>query len=1161
MAHEKDGPVLRLGMGDNFAPDLFARTFQAVPGDFYPSRRVDGTCYPSTVRVPKDRFFYDHLVNPPVWKSFDRSYPAYEKQAGLGLTRIDFDNVAQFIADAKYNAIVPGKHDFYSGPEWLRDVARMLAKRNVHMLAANLIIVTTRAPQPSNVFPRTPERVQPPTAYLTDWGSISIDLPTMVLPYKRQFLVKNARSVTHVPQLGGSPVAPSEFRSLTRQDVVYSPLLTEPEICVEAGPTTSGDPRSVFGSGGRCQGMIPAETACTAPAPHLVSTCQSLYPSGVTNDPSHPTADTIYLFSDATSHLEPGLNHAFCAKLLGSNVGSKRDKTTCSPFSVQMPFLSYGDLNGASNGPAPYTIVGGKIAVFGIVDADLLTNVGLLNSGWLNDDHGRDTVTKVAPPDYSLKQALEQCAADDRCRPVPKVLMAQMSYAKAAQLVAQMSDTFDVVISQADQIHNTGERDLTDQPSAAQSTLHRRPASMFVLTPPEPFSLDTDPTVAHPEPTFTPQVSRATIVKTETKWELHNSVKAAAPERQSLPVCPGVPSLTLRTASETALLSLKAQNVPPPPPPPLAVAPDPSDALRDLALLARQRTLHTDIAFLQRRDLFDGDHQSQQSLPRGELQNQINRVFWKGDFVIPLHVTGATLKKLMKQSKKFDELDHDLLSTEIEMGRSLLSIGIWNDPKDTDSYYINGAKLDDAKLYTVAATEFLALGDTGFPDLATPDVPPATRIEDFSQLQALSRLICKQIKRTPSYGDVTCDEDNLNIHYFDASSQVPFDRTPGFYAATHYITAQRRFLPIPVPATGVSGKVQQRPFYSLNLESLDFTYGGTYIEHVSKASAKFAGISAPGVTTSGSNSLGSDHKLRGIYDFGPGTFYVLNDSAFTKTNTGTAQFATITNNMWGMEGGGTIRFRHNRPSWLSFQYSGRFEGQLTDPSPTAIKLNVGSNLLLNPPQISTLYGRLGLRAEFGDIYVESGLEQINSQHVLTAYAFTTTAGIVSCTPQAGIQFLCLGGTMPGPIAADGDLTSNLPVKTSVTDYLTGGAYLNFNIKFPLWSRRDANGADQSWYFTVTNKGDLYFNSRNDTSVQTRYLDKFTPSFNIPIYGKLTLTPKVDFIFYEDKVAHRHFASATPALSLSYSFNFREGMNFWRSLGYGAITQMQPTSSK
>ena len=1150
---DNKGPVLRLGMGDNFAPDLFARTFQLDDDPYYPRLKEDKTCYTATVRVPKDRFYFNDAAGHHEWAPFTLHDTEFEKRAGAGVEKIPFDNVAEFLAQAKYDAIVPGKHDFYSGPEWLRLVARLLATRKVHILGANLYIATARAPQPTNVFPRTPERLAPPVGYVSDMGDASLDLPPAVFPYKQQFVVKKARRVLFAKP-PGELVPPSRFRSLQKKEVAYSPAIERPQICREAGTVTAGDlmtagdPIAALAANKVCYDLVAADEACKLPLKHQIGACRSLAPEGV----PHPTADVVYLFRDPEAKLAPGLNHAFCAHV----IGSKSILPSCTLFPVQMPFFRYGD-NSPEAGK-PYVMTTGGVAVFGIVDADLLSNVGLLNSGWNNVKDSQDTVTKVAAPDYALKQALELCATEEACEAAPKVLMAQMSYARATQLIAQMRRTFDVVLSQADGYHNTEGRHLTEEPTAAQTAQMTKPAPMFVLTPPEPFSLDANPTIPHPKPTFTPKVSRAVITR-GSKWVLDNSVDAGTPEEAGLPECPGTPVLQLSQASHDALAALKGVKLNPPAP---IVGPDPSDDLRDLALLTIQRSLRTDVAFLQRRDLFDADRQGLELIPRNELQNQINRVFWKGDFAVRLHVTGATLKKLMKQSKKFDEMDHDLLSTEVEIGRGLVSIGIWNDPKDSDSYYINGAKMDDTKLYTVAATEFLGLGDTGYSDLATPDVPPALRIEDFTGFRALSSLVCQEIVRVPAYQDIPCDTTKMNVNYFDTSSQIPNDLTPGFTAATRYTTLPKRFVRIPVPAAGADGRAQQRPFFSLNLESLDFAYGGTYIKHVGQVGAKFAGISSAGVSSSGSNSLSSDHKLRAIYDYGPGTVYLLSDSAFTKTNTSSALFATIATNMWGMEGGGTVRFYRTRPFWLSAQFSGRFEGQLTDPIPTAIKLSPGSNLLLYPPQTSTVYGRAGLRAEFNDVYWETGLEQIDSQHIISSFNFalpTTPPSTATCTPAAGTQFNCTGNAIPGAIASATDL-ANLLAKPLTTDYLTGGAYLNFNIKFPLWSRKDAAGADQTWYFTLTNKGDWYFNSRNDTSVQTRYLDKFTPSFSVPLFGKLTLTPKVDFILFEDKTAHRHYASVTPALSLSYTFNYREGMNFWRALGYGAITQTQPVAA-
>ena len=1181
-------PFFRLGMGDNFAPDLFARTFDTG----------------AAVRQPKDRYsFYNGVWKWDATKDpKDPQAACREFDAGMGHTSIGYDNVAQFLVSAGYQVLVPGKHDFYYGPERLRDLARLLQKDDVRILGANLIVSTARAPQFDNVYPRTPERlVDHP--YLGDFHSIAPDLPELTLPYKRQFVVKNGLRVTR--KLDKTVVAAADLKKLTMNDVELSPQMDEAWICRETDAITKGDPADILppGPGSNCLRLVEAHAVCAQPVGtrgHLESTCKKL------STEAQPKQDAVYLFRDPGVGLVAGVNHLFCAKFPGAT------KQTCKPFSVQMPFFSYGSAHvetaptrGKGNdcpvGPEqttppdlpPYQVLtsnGVDLAVFGVVDPDLLTNVGLLNYGWRNQEDRWDTIAKAGPADYALQQALELCNSDEKCRTAPKVLMAQMSYAKAAQLLTQFGkEGFGAVISQADANHNTGDRDIV---VSAADTL----ASQFVLTPPEPFKASPDPDAGNPNAiaAFTPAVSQADIamgrshrlrnrVTTGTRQLVTEPTAPLAPGPTAVPPPPpppaGTPRITLAEASLAALNAVNAGGTASAP----ASAPAASDAVRDLALLAMKQKLRTDIAVLQTRDLFDADRLSAEAVTNADIQNQISRIFWKDDFAITLHMTGATLRKILKQSAKFDELDHDALATEVEKGRALLTLGVWKDPLESDSYYVNGTKLDDTLLYSAAATEFLGLGDTGYADLATPDVPPATRIEDFNHLYAIAGITCAFMLKTGPNKGIQCDTKVLDGSYFDVSWQRPFDQTPGFNALARYATAPKRLRPVPVGsgASAAEGKAQQRSFWTFNLEYLDFSYGGTFINHVSQA-GRFAGISAAGVTTTGSHNVASDHKVRAIYDYGIGTWYAMNDSAFSLSSTTASAVPAISMNVMGFETGGTLRiFPKPRPSWLMVQYSTRYERQLTDSSPTVVTFKVPDPkiqppdpakpfadalpLFLDTPSLSAIYGRLGLRAEFADTYIEFGVEQVDARNLLKSYTFLTPltpSGKEICIPTAGTPLAC--GADPtsnaSSVTLDGPI-SRATAKPVIarTDYLTGGAYFNFNLKFPLWSKKDAAGADHSIYFQATNKFDLYFNSPADTSVQTRYVSKFTPSLSIPIYGKLTLTPKVDFILYENKLGHSVYRSMAPGVAISYSFKWREGMKMPRSLGYGAITQTPQTA--
>jgi hypothetical protein len=450
-------------------------------------------------------------------------------------------------------------------------------------------------------------------------------------------------------------------------------------------------------------------------------------------------------------------------------------------------------------------------------------------------------------------------------------------------------------------------------------------------------------------------------------------------------------------------------------------------------------------------------------------------------------------------------------------------------------------------------------------------------MEDFPRVRTITGLVCETIRVHNQFGTPPCNTDLLKEAYFDKSDMRPFDKTPGFDTGAHYTTILARTRHHPdMPNFGAEHNVQQRPYWSLNLENMDFAFSGTMVNHVSTAGSTFAGVSATGVTPTGSTSYGSDHKLRLIYDFGPGTFYLMSDSAFLRTTVTGSTPPSLAQNVLGWEAGGTLRFlstsqRHllrPRPFWLSTHYSVRYEGQLIEPAPSqatyaSSTVAAPQSLNLETPKSGTLYGRLGLRLEHADTYFETGVEEADFRNVLTQYVFQPQQ--LYCQPSASMQFACgssLALNSPlMPIATEAQLFGQniRPSAVLQSSFLDPGFYLNFNMKFPIWSRRDKAGADKSYYFILANKGDWFFNSRADTTVQTHYLDKLSPAFSLPIYGKLTLTPRVDIILYENKVNQNHFRAVEPSVSLSYSFKWRPGMDLGRAAGYGAIATTPPVS--
>jgi len=176
---------LLVGMGDNFAPQLEARTFE-------------------TDKIPfqgKDLF---------VWNGAKRLYKEVTEPRPYDppIDVIPADNVGCFILKMGYAALVPGKHDFYFGPDYLRMMAKFLYQdptTGTALLAANLSISTTapdaKPRQPLymiehdlNAHGKRAYSVLPPI--YKDDPSPSITFPDVVMPWYRKVAVDNAFYLT-----------------------------------------------------------------------------------------------------------------------------------------------------------------------------------------------------------------------------------------------------------------------------------------------------------------------------------------------------------------------------------------------------------------------------------------------------------------------------------------------------------------------------------------------------------------------------------------------------------------------------------------------------------------------------------------------------------------------------------------------------------------------------------------------------------------------------------------------------------------------------------------------------------------------------------------------------------------------------------------------------
>src|SRR5437660_1392203 len=215
-------------------------------------------------------------------------------------------------------------------------------------------------------------------------------------------------------------------------------------------------------------------------------------------------------------------------------------------------------------------------------------------------------------------------------------------------------------------------------------------------------------------------------------------------------------------------------------------------AIQQLALSAMRDKVHADVALLQAKDFYPHglkDYLQENCVNKNTgqflncglyIQQILERIVWKGDFIQTLSVTGNVLKTVLKKSDGFAETEKAGYIPIEEPGWQLVTLGVRPDPNDSGNYLINGRPLDPDALYTVAASDFIALGDTGYPELATPPVgdpdPPASPRGKVYTVSAATCSAIKMQKDTPSTIKRTCNRDIPGKDFPDrAANRKPDD--------------------------------------------------------------------------------------------------------------------------------------------------------------------------------------------------------------------------------------------------------------------------------------------------------------------------------------------------------------------------------------------------
>ena len=1192
---QASGAQVLAGMGDNFAMDLNSRQF------------VDQT-ESGIDREPKDLWTWDYLSPSHRWlPDAEVVHGRLADNIAKGYGQIPADNVGCFLRYAKYDAIVPGNADFYYGPERLRMLARFLmsdqgpAFPKVPMLAANLAEVSTVP----GANPRIPD-YQREKSFLGNESlnyevvqretggepAIQIDLPDTVLPYLRKIVIHDAFDVLDPGGNDGRVELDNEPDGTT-----FDARPRNPGAALEQRKLESPGraPRSVeiryrFDTVEFC----PAIAGLTQDPYKLdLNRCTELQADPEAAKDAQKKLNNDLYYRAAAQVLQPNTNWGVC--LLWKRPPAGHPRPLCRLFSVYAPFLQYPA--DAKPAPPPYWIKdtsSGKVAIFGVVDPAVSTSIGRLNYGWLNSNPKYDTEVKVLDPAVALNQVLEECNAHDDCKNARKVLLAQMPAAAAANLAANIRFTFDLVISQSDDSRETGDVTISktinlDSPRGTDA----RP-----------------PTLATPGSVYTPSspgkimlvVQKATVTRPsgcETglcsgTWRLTNQVTALPYDYHR----PGGDGLTLRKAAGTALSQYGVRGD--------SESWTSQQILARLALLGMQKALHADVALMQKRDLFEPKESGDQAITPANLEEMIDRVFWKNDYALPIPVTGATLKSLLKTSAAIAATESNSVDVDLERGRDLVPLGVFEELATKDTI-VNAQQIQDDALYSAAVTDFLAFGDTGYTEFLEPAVPPALRMRDFSKLHSVAAIVCQAVRsalipKHPEFSKARCGPAELRaLDYEDVSSQVPFDTTSGY-------TAWRRFFAWITPSlnyhhdfTLYSGTdpaeqtSQQKPRFSFTVEKTDVSVAVQ--EHqrtlqpvttpagpgsIDLQASKFAGNPISQVTAPNSLALSFDNRTRFRWSGRRVDFFAMDDLAYYSSKTQNTPFnpnyaRSLATNMLGLESGALVRLFPKRKeiSDLKLLVSERLDTELVSPLLTLpLKDAQSSTYLRNLDRTFLALTKVGFRLEDERSWIEAGFEIGENFGLPYEYKF----GSQVCPAGAGEDYhnalysaLPLPSTSPAYYPGDQSLLDCVsyysyassgaalgppylpppsspaifaysPLSVLTTNRREVGAFLNFSLNVPLPFSTKTS-------YLLENKGDIFANGRNDLPTDIHYFDQVSNSLLIAARGNLSIKPEFDIFAYEGKVNAYKIHTFRALLNLSYSFDWHSGLPLGRTMLY------------
>jgi hypothetical protein len=848
---KRNETVVRVAMGDNLAPFFLSRKMVLIPKTYNMGTMYRGD--PPKEINDKAAFEYNRFVGEWWWDG--AQVPGYLDGNG----QLPMDNVACFLSAMGFDAVVPGVHDFYYGPERLREVARFLGTKNTRMLGANLYIQArlVNSSQTAGRQAGTDGVMQKgkrgqTAGRASDPSQPILVVPTVALPWMRAITVKNARN-------GKDPLVD--------------------EVCILGAP----------GNGWEAKG--PQASDCATGGVHLKTPATS--------------SNGVDFWMDPTAEpLNPGRYAVFALK--------KGEEVDLKAMNVQFPFFEYpasSRTNPKLSDMKPWALTGGelgaeRVAIFGVVSSTLLQGVGQLNSMWLyadgtsSVDDRREVDVQVSDPAEALKQVFQYCQQVNECRDARKLLLAQMPQQEVYDVTAhvplpELANPIDLALAEADPDRPSEERklernlqhDLQGPASAKPVVLVPGPHSR--LDPNAPYVLQPTLQAAEIRPSYDEGGVKKQSV--ENKIYRHAAVQfnlfpnqlpsvsgdrtladyLAIPQQRPAGAEAGYDTFFRESVFQKGGAMTNA---------------DLQRGVEQIALYAMQRACHADIAILQHRSVV-----LPQKLPptfsQEGFEQLISAIFWEGDFVLCKQLSGDTLNALLRQSQQYQNDEDNGLAPESMKGNSLATLGADQAATDETKRLVNGQLIDPKRLYSVAIPDFLVGGATGYSMLQGSDQPPMTPWSKMV-MRPLADLVARTVTQRTSRpkGNTTTGTDALD--WAMLNSQVPGGtsfmkpeklKQPAFLDWFHDFIFDHKKVnfacrydkreKVRVGDGCPEELAQERPLWWVGLYKADLSYSQFLHGYSETAVAQqFPGVTQVSLTSAEYKSIAADYILRAERD-------------------------------------------------------------------------------------------------------------------------------------------------------------------------------------------------------------------------------------------------------------------------------------------------------